>query len=803
MPASTYGPANPKTETIRAAAADPGVVKSTPTYSMTEGSPGQVAPVAQSFQTVFTDASPKPVKVLPPDSNPNVLSASEAAATAKIGETMLNEQTAILAEQERYRKSVMDNALSAENIQKGADIAQAKVLKDIQPQAENMAASQRSATLTGQAGAVKMGLSGSAQGASMADAASVAHLREQKVFNDKKQQLLNDAWDANLRGMVGTAAKIQMQMDTLEKEKAAAASKAIADQKAALELDKLATDRADSTVTRMLDAGFEPTNEQLSNLDARYGLTEGTSATLYAASSATRAVQDAKDETAKQSAAVDAAKKLNDYLDSVPTGQKVTIGGVDYYGTGKGSLKTGIEVDKATGKGLYWEYDPATGKTTTTPMGTVGFEDTETGSWSTQTDDNGNLWRVNATTNQMAPMTPSEAQKSWEQVIPDGSVWQRNGVPAPQCGAFANDLVGCGVGDTYESKMAKTDPSIKAGTENPPQVGDFFVQKLGSWTGHVGIVSAVNTAPNGKVTITALESNYPKPGVVSSTRIVPVESINGFGRTGRISEQLKTGPDAPPPVQPVASAPPASSPTFGNKKKSDLTPGETFGDSLLNNEIKLLEIPAAAREEALAYAKKKGYKPAGNSSFAKISESAKTDFAELLTMDDQIRTMEDLYYGEGGKEGDTSLDTGPFSAATNAIRGWINVGNQELMDLDAKAEDLKSNVMKSRSGAAVSENEVKRLAKFLPATSENDQAFRTKLQHLRDNYDQMMNTKAKLYGFKDIADFKKQFGIGTAETSSKPSEAPPAGQVWVKDNATGAVGSMPQSEVDAKSYTIL
>jgi len=82
---------------------------------------------------------------------------------------------------------------------------------------------------------------------------------------------------------------------------------------------------------------------------------------------------------------------------------------------------------------------------------------------------------------------------------PDGS-------SGGQCGRFVNNLTGLGVADTYESKMAKTDPSIGQ-PNNPPMAGDMFVMPY-SWTGHTGIVESVTPRSDGTFDVNVVDSNW-------------------------------------------------------------------------------------------------------------------------------------------------------------------------------------------------------------------------------------------------------------------------------------------------------
>lgn len=94
-------------------------------------------------------------------------------------------------------------------------------------------------------------------------------------------------------------------------------------------------------------------------------------------------------------------------------------------------------------------------------------------------------------------------------VIPDQS-------KGGQCGRFVNKLTGLGVGDSYASKMAKMDPTIKY-----PAPGMVFVMPYGK-TGHTGIIMLVK---DGMATVK--DSNYSLDEKVK-THQIPVSKMTGF-----------------------------------------------------------------------------------------------------------------------------------------------------------------------------------------------------------------------------------------------------------------------------------
>lgn len=96
------------------------------------------------------------------------------------------------------------------------------------------------------------------------------------------------------------------------------------------------------------------------------------------------------------------------------------------------------------------------------------------------------------------------------------------GFKAGQCGRFVNDVFGQKMmGDSYESKMAWVDPTIKI-----PEAGMAFVMETESPYGHTGIVESVNP-DTGMMTV--IDSNWGLDEKVQR-REIPISSVSGFVR---------------------------------------------------------------------------------------------------------------------------------------------------------------------------------------------------------------------------------------------------------------------------------
>jgi len=442
-----------------------------------------------------------------------------------------------------------------------------QVQQTFEPQKQKLAESQQAEAGTEKAAAFYSGQTGSDYG----KAALAKMNRDQQFDSDQLQkqeaQALRNAWSSIESDNIDAAQTYSKQAEDLKAAREKSDADALKAQKDALDVEKLGEDRADASVMRAAQTGIELNDGQLSYIDQKYGLDPGTSRQLFEVAKISNAQSTAKDEAAAQTAAVDGAKKLSDYLDSRPLGEPVQIGKTTYYGTGRGDIKTGIEIDKATGQGLAYEYDPSSGRTTTTPMGQVGFADPN---WSVQADDNGNLWRISATTGKMLPMTPGPSQKTNNAILKEGSTGPAlpgHEANAGQCGAYANYCYGGPVlgdkGNTFSGKQEALSkyPSVK---NDDIQSGNTFLMKGYGTTGHIGFVGDPVYDPQGKLTgFMADESNFVPPGQgkVSYSRFVSIDDphLAGFYDVPTPNKP-QVGTDSP-----ITNAVTAGGVTFGNK----------------------------------------------------------------------------------------------------------------------------------------------------------------------------------------------------------------------------------------------
>lgn len=97
------------------------------------------------------------------------------------------------------------------------------------------------------------------------------------------------------------------------------------------------------------------------------------------------------------------------------------------------------------------------------------------------------------------------------------AVSKPDGSKGGQCGRFVNNITGLQLGDSFQSKMAKMDPSIKQ-----PAPGMVFTMPYKD-TGHTGIIVAINNDG----TATVKDSNYSLDEKVKTHKI-PLSKMTGF-----------------------------------------------------------------------------------------------------------------------------------------------------------------------------------------------------------------------------------------------------------------------------------
>jgi len=369
-----------------------------------------------------------------------------------------------------------------------------------------------------------------------------------RVMNDlsrQESQLIMQSRAALKQGEYEVADRIRQEADRMLERRIKEEQIATAKRQQILSERKYVQDFGRDVLSQLAMSDIEPSQELFDWYDSSVGI-QGVGQGIYQTAVAEKQRALVKDAAEARKADIDIANSLITTLSKVPVGTSVNIGGVEYTGLDRGTIKTFTE--DVDGQTTFFTFNEQTKEMTRTVIGESGSAQD---GWKTEFDSTGKPWRVNAKTGQMLPYFPSRSQEAVQEVLPEGSIspfTDASGNPRVQCGEFVNDLTGIGVGDSFESKMAKMD-LWKKGQGDPMaildqlEVGDVFTQKMGTWTGHVGTYLG-HEIKDGVVGIRALESNY-KPGVVTSSRFIPLSEIDGFGKAPRVHPLLQVGTDTP------------------------------------------------------------------------------------------------------------------------------------------------------------------------------------------------------------------------------------------------------------------
>jgi hypothetical protein len=688
---------------------------------------GLLAPVATNYQAYTTTnpqtATPKSVSnslTTQSSTTQNQTNQTSQSGSSTMPASIYDETTGKWVDtstglgQSLYLKQTTGDS-SAYNIyaaeQKSNELTQNK-LNDIQNSINARADEQESIIKRDQANAggqsklmmARMGAVGSGAAAAFQSKVEQDYQVRINQLNSMRNDALQKAQDLADQKQVDSAWRVVEELSKLDEEAKRAGQKRLDDLKKMQEIQGKNFEqlvKGGKTIDDIPQEMFDAMDQEYANLGME-GVYQGMSRDLFMGEQSAQNIKNVND-------AMEAHTKLNTLLSKIPAGQSIEINGVEYQGLDRGDIKTGTETD-ADGNVTFWEYDQNSGNITTTSLGSIGKAQD---GWDTKFDDEGQPWRFNSKTGEFKPFFPSYEQKNIQQIIPDGSVSpfkDAAGNPRTQCGAWTNDLLKMGVGDTVASKLAKCDPTIKPGSNNPPQVGDMFVQKNGfGWTGHVGIVCGVEESPDGSIKIRCLESNYPQTGKITSSRVVDAKNIAGFGRQdpskwNPLLKEILGGTDA---------VPGSSIPTFGAKdktKKSEL-------DDLLS--------PTEAKALGVTYGTTKG-------------EAAKLGITPKTTTTDEPTIIKDI----GGKpyewDGKTWV---PFKGAVEADENKISAQTDALNSKITLIDELLNS---KGLNSSVGPNRYARLG-INPLNDSARQEFAAGVNQLvsKDTIDTLINLKAQ------------------------------------------------------------
>jgi len=146
----------------------------------------------------------------------------------------------------------------------------------------------------------------------------------------------------------------------------------------------------------------------------------------------------------------------------------------------------------------------------------------------------------------------------------------------------------------------------------------------------------------------------------------------------------------------------------------------------------------------------------GTAQFKSLTQGERTEIVDLIRLQNQIDRI-DEYYNKDQLIRD-KVNTGPIASMKQSILGVMGIANQDYLDLRSSTENIRSLIQKERSGAAVSEQEVKRMERFIPVVSQQNQTFESNLKQLRIAYNDALDATARMHGFSSAEELRRALG---------------------------------------------
>lgn len=613
------------------------------------------------------------------------------------------------------------------------------------------ATAQQQASESGQSSMMlaRMGAFGTtASGISYMQKLDSAHSQQLNQLESERQNAIFLAQDAASKEQLDLAYKSLDRIDKLNEQARAASSKRLDDLKKAQDLqDKSFKDMAEAGYT--LDEIPEGYFQHLDEVMNSYGVPvlDGTSEAGFIAAQKAAQATKAKTQQEQMKAQVEAANAFISFADKMETGIQIPFGNsvYTYQGTNKDNIATGTEQD-ANGKLVYWEHNKKTGATKTYDLGVQKAVD----GWQTMNLGENGVWFVNPKTQETKPAYATTGQKVLDA---SGYATGQTGPALPgheknagQCGAMANYFYGDEiVGDSLQSKLA---PLSEYAITNVGQIqpGMTFVQNIGK-NGHIGFIESTGIDPvTKKQYIQVFDSNYHNDGKVEHGRKIYLDD---------------------PTLAMISDYPAPNFPTIG-----------TDAPNVLKEEKSTKEKPLSAAE--LKKYQDMGYdvRPGMSISDVKEAKAMPTAPSELKTTaySSAKELLDKFNKGEGtsavGLSRVFQLQRIPGTSPRNFEIQFNNL--KSLLQLD--------NVKYLKGQGQISDSERKLLADASSKLSldQSEEEFKTSLEKI----------------------VRALSGEVQPSQPSRPSEAPPTGEIWVMDK-NGEIGSLPEKEFDPSQFTKL
>jgi len=145
-----------------------------------------------------------------------------------------------------------------------------------------------------------------------------------------------------------------------------------------------------------------------------------------------------------------------------------------------------------------------------------------------------------------------------------------------------------------------------------------------------------------------------------------------------------------------------------------------------------------------------------NANFYGSSIPDRDKLAKLAAMQDRINRVEELYNKGKWLFGQEFI--GGVDVTEERLKNKLGIGNKDFAELENLVGKSLSDYIKDISGATVSPSEAERLERNIPSMSSNEAQFETALSSFKNDYNNLISSKLKQYGFNDVGTLKNYLG---------------------------------------------
>jgi len=169
--------------------------------------------------------------------------------------------------------------------------------------------------------------------------------------------------------------------------------------------------------------------------------------------------------------------------------------------------------------------------------------------------------------------------------------------------------------------------------------------------------------------------------------------------------------------------------------------------------------------QALSLEKRENEKAGGGMALAdsKASATERQAIADIDATTDMVTEAETLLEG---------ISTGPLAGRVQGVQQLLpGGGDEDFNALEAKLSNIKSSFMRAISGANVSEQEVRRLSKFLPEATDQEVIIKNKLEALKNEMAGRKKATLETLGITPETEASEAKDSGKAEYQLAPAPA--------------------------------